>query len=154
MEKREEIIAGLQKAYWQEMETIMNYLANSVNLDGIRGEEIREILNTEVQDELGHAQRLAQRIKELDGKVQGSMDFKPSQEKAQPPKESTNLRSVIEGVIDAEEGAINHYRYMIKLTDGIDYVTQDLCIDLLGDEEGHLRLFKGFKRGLDIDEQR
>ena len=33
---------------------------------------------------------------------------------------------------------------MIKATNGEDYVTQDLCIRLLADEEGHLVLFRGF----------
>src|SRR5690242_3548789 len=34
---REEIIAMLQKAYWMEIETVMSYIANSVNPDGVTG---------------------------------------------------------------------------------------------------------------------
>jgi bacterioferritin len=45
--------------------------------------------------------------------------------------------SVIEGVIEAENGAIAQYNKLIKLCDGIDYVTQDLCISLLAMEESH-----------------
>lgn len=149
MEKREEIILALQKAYWKEIETIMNYLANSVNLDGIRAEEIREILTTEVADELGHAQQIANRIKELDGSVEGSKAFTAEQQSAQPPTDSTDLKSVVKGVIDAENDAISHYKEIIELTDGIDYVTQDMCIALQADEEKHLRIFKGFLKGLD-----
>lgn len=151
MEKQQEIILALQEAYWKEMETIMNYLANSVNLDGIRAEEIREILATEVTDELAHAQQLASRIKELDGTVQGSKSFKPGQETAQPPSDTTDLKTVVKGVIDAENDAINHYKKIIQLTDGIDFVTQDMCIALQADEEKHLRIFRGFLKGLQSD---
>ena len=34
----------LQTAYCMELGTVMNYLANSVNLDGIRAEEIKKLL--------------------------------------------------------------------------------------------------------------
>ena len=45
---------------------------------------------------------------------------------------------VIKAVIDAEQKACAHYKEIIKATDGEDYVTQDLCIRLLADEEEHL----------------
>lgn len=145
MERKEEIIIGLQKAYWMEMETVMNYMANAYGLDGIRSEEIKNALKADVTEELGHAEQLAKRIRELDGRVEGSFNFKPVQETSQPPEDSTDLGWVIQGVIDAEAAAVDHYNYMIKLTDGVDYVTQDLLITLLADEENHLREFKGYQ---------
>ena len=39
---REEIIEMLTKAYWMEIETVMSYIANSVNPDGVRAQEIIE----------------------------------------------------------------------------------------------------------------
>jgi len=69
MAEKQEIVNELTKAYWSELETIMNYIANSVNLDGVRAEEIKKSLTAEVADELLHAQTLAKRIKELHGKV-------------------------------------------------------------------------------------
>ena len=51
---------------------------------------------------------------------------------------------MIHGVIDAEQTACNHYKSIIRATDGDDYVTQDLCIRLLADEEEHLIQFQGF----------
>ncbi len=153
MGKREEIVKALQMAYWKEIETVINYQANSINLDGIRGQEIREILEKEVIDELGHSRKLAERIKELDGIVEGSASFISEQKTSQPPSDTTDLESVIRGVIDAEEDAIAHYKYMIELTDGVDYVTQDLCIELQGDEEKHLRLFRGFLKGIEKNKQ-
>ena len=34
----EEIVELLKKAYSMELETVTNYLANSINLDGVRAE--------------------------------------------------------------------------------------------------------------------
>lgn len=41
MTTHEKTIELLRTAYCMELETIMNYLANSVNLDGVRAEEIK-----------------------------------------------------------------------------------------------------------------
>lgn len=142
--KLQKIIDELQVSYWMEMETVMNYISNSINLDGVRAEEIKKALSTDIQAELGHAQTLAQRIKTLGGVVPGSMDFKATQKTLQPPKKLTDVVSVIKGVISAEEGAIAQYKKLIELCDGVDYVTQDLCIGALGDEEQHRREFMGY----------
>jgi bacterioferritin len=145
-EKRTEIIELLEHAYWMEIETVMSYTANSINPDGVRAQEIRESLEEDIQEELGHAQRYANRIKELDGVVPGSEQFKAEQSFLQPPDEQTDIVHVIKGVIEAESGAIEHYNRIIEVTDGVDWVTQDMVIDILRDEEGHRRLFQGFLR--------
>ncbi len=144
MKKNKEIIENLIKAYWMEIETVTNYIANSINLDGVRAEEIKKSLAVDVMEEVNHAQALAKRIKEIGGLVPGSKDFLPSQTLLQPNEDTTNVVSVIEGVIDAENGAIAQYNKIIKLCDGIDYVTQDLCIRLLGMEESHRIEFVGY----------
>jgi len=145
-EKREEIIALLKRAYWMEIETVMSYIANSINPDGVRAQEIVESLEGDIQEELGHAQRFAQRIKELYGVVPGSLEFTAVQSYLQPPRKQTDIVHVIRGVIEAETGAIEHYNRIIEVTDGVDWVTQDMVIDILHDEEGHRRLFEGYLR--------
>ena len=145
-EDREKIIELLTKAYWMEIETVMSYIANSVNPDGVRAQEIIESLNTDIQEELGHAQQYAQRIKELYGVVPGSMDFKAEQSYLQPPEHQTDVVHVIKGVIEAEAGAIEHYNAIIEATEGLDPVTNDMVIAILRDEEGHRRLFEGYLR--------
>ena len=145
-EQREQVIELLKKAYWMEIETVMSYIANSVNPDGVRAQEIVESLEKDVQEELGHAQQFAQRIKELYGLVPGSMEFRAQQDYLQPPERQTDIVHVIKGVIEAETGAIEHYNRIIETSDGVDYVTQDMVIAILRDEEGHRRLFEGFLR--------
>src|SRR5215211_2427076 len=116
--QREEIVEMLQRAYWMEIETVMSYLANSVNPDGVRAQEIKESLAEDIQEELGHAQRFAERIKELWGVVPGSEEFQPEQSYPQPPEQQTDIVHVI----------------------------QDMVTEILHDEEGHRRLFEGFLR--------
>src|SRR5690242_7788122 len=144
--EREQIIDMLKKAYWMEIETVMSYITNSINPDGVRAQEIIESLQTDVQEELGHAQQFAHRIKELYGVVPGSLEFTAEQTYLQPPEEQTDVVHVIKGVIEAETGAIEHYNAIIEATEQADPVTQDMVIDILHDEERHRRLFEGYLR--------
>jgi len=144
--QREELVELLKKAYWMEIETVMNYITNSINPDGVRAQEIIESLQEDIQEELGHAQQFATRIKELYGVVPGSMDFAAEQSYLQPPEHQTDIVHVIKGVIEAETGAIEHYNRIIEFSDDVDLVTQDMVIAILRDEEGHRRLFEGYLR--------
>jgi bacterioferritin len=143
---RNRLVAMLQKAYFMELETVMSYIANSVNPDGIRAREIADSLEADIQEELTHAQEFAKRIKELYGVVPGSLDFTAEQTFLQPPESQTDLLHVVQGVIAAESGAIEHYNAIIEFCEGRDPVTQDMVIAILRNEEGHRRLFEGFLR--------
>jgi bacterioferritin len=149
--RREELIDLLKQAYWMEIETVMSYITNSVNPDGVRAQEIIEALEKDVQEELGHAQQFAHRIKELWGVVPGSLDFKAEQTYLQPPETQTDIVHVIKGVIEAEKGAIEHYNRIVEFSDDFDLVTQDIVLQILHDEEAHLRLFEGFLREFEAE---
>ena len=145
-DKREELLGLLETAYWMEIETVMSYIAGSVNPDGVRAREIAESLEEDVEEELGHARLFAQRIKEIYGVVPGSREFRATQDSLQPPERQTDIVHLIRDVIEAETGAIEHYNRIIDFCDGVDYVTQDMVIEILHDEERHRRLFEGFLR--------
>jgi bacterioferritin len=138
------IIQELITAYAMELETVQNYIAASVNLDGVRSDVIKKALAADVATELTHAQQLAARIKTIGGLVPGSLDLPRNQKSLQPRKDTTDIVAVIKGVITAEEAAIAQYNKIIKLCDGVDFVTQDLVIEILGGEEDHRREFIGF----------
>src|SRR3712207_2341167 len=89
--KRDEIIELLKQAYFAELETVINYVTNSVNPDGVRAQEVKESLEEDIQEELTHAQQFAQRIKELYGVVPGSMEFRAEQKFLD--RKSTRLNS-------------------------------------------------------------
>jgi len=145
-QKRQEIVELLKQAYFAELETVINYVTNSTNPDGVRAQEIKEALEEDIQEELDHAQQFANRIKELYGVVPGSMEFKAEQRLLQPPEEQTDVVHVIKGVIDAETKAIELYTRIVEETEESDPVTQDILITILQDEQGHRRLFEGFLR--------
>ena len=143
-EPNQEIIDNLKIAYAMELETVQNYIAASVNLDGVRSEVIKKALAADIAEELTTAQTLAARIKTIGGTVPGSFDLERGQESLQPLVDTTDVVGVIKGVIDAENSAIAQYNKIIKMCDGIDYVTQDMAITLLAGEEDHRREFIGF----------
>jgi bacterioferritin len=145
-DQREHVIELLEKAYWMEIETVMSYIANSTNPDGVRAQEIKESLAQDIQEELGHAQQFAERIKTLYGVVPGSLEFSAEQTYLQPPDDQIDIVHVIKGVIEAEQGAIEYYSQIIEETEGVDPVTNDMVIAILQDEQGHKRLFEGFLR--------
>lgn len=140
----QDIIDALATAYAMELETVQNYIAASQNLDGVRSEVIKKALAADVTEELTHAQTLAARIKTIGGTVPGSFDLERAQKTLQPLPDSTDIVGVIKGVIDAENGAIAQYNTIIQISDGRDYVTQDMAISLLSGEEEHRREFVGF----------
>src|SRR4051795_12709623 len=150
-DKRNELIELLETAYWMEIETVMSYMANSINPDGVRAQEIIESLREDVDEELGHARQFGERIKELYGVVPGSLDFSAEQSYLQPPEKQTDIVHVIKGVIEAESGAIEYYNRIIEFCDDVDLVTQDMVIAILRDEEGHRRLFEGFLREFEAE---
>ena len=58
-EKRQEIIELLTRAYWMEIETVMSYVANSINPDGVRAQEVREAITFHPVMSVGEVLELA-----------------------------------------------------------------------------------------------
>jgi bacterioferritin len=139
MQRVSEIVAELKISYATEIEITQNYLANAIDLEGARAEAIKELLDEEVQTALGHARRLAKRIKALEGRVPGSLELPKLQSDLQPPIDNTDVDSVLLGAIKAEDAAIAQYERIIWLCDGHDFVTLDLVIELLVEERERCR---------------
>ncbi|WP_181692523.1 ferritin-like domain-containing protein [Natronomonas sp. LN261] len=141
------VVDILRKAYSDEIETVMNYQTNAIVLDGVRAEEIKQSLQTDIQEELTHAQQLGERLKQLDARPPGSEEFVARQGSLQPPEDSTDVLAVIRGVLDAEEDAIDTYRELITVAEAAnDPVTEDLAVTILADEEAHRTEFRGFEK--------
>jgi bacterioferritin len=144
VDKTKEIITELKKSYAIELETIQNYLANSIDLEGTGAELVSKSLEEEITLKLKHARRLAKRINVLGGRLPGSLALPRDQVVLQPPSDNADVMAVVRGVIGANEISISQYQKIIRLTEGLDYITQDLVIDLLSDEREHRRLFLSF----------
>jgi bacterioferritin len=146
------VIELLRKAYSDEIETVMNYQTNAIILDGVRAEEIKESLQTDIQEELGHAEMIGQRLKQLGARPPGSAEFTARQDSLQPPEDSTNVISVIRGVLDAEEDAIETYRNLVEAAEEAnDPVSEDIAVTILADEEAHRTEFRGFQKEYEND---
>jgi bacterioferritin len=144
VDKTKEIVAELKRSYAIELETMQNYLTNSIDLQGADAEPVRKSLEDEVTLRLKHARRLAKRINVLGGRLPGSLELSRDQDLLQPPLDNKDVMAVIRGVISANEASIGQYQRIIQLTEGLDYVTQDMVIDLLSDERELRRLFLSF----------
>jgi hypothetical protein len=88
-----------------ELATVQNYLAASVNLDGVRPEVVKKAFAGDIATELMHAQQLAVQIQRMGETVPGSMEPKRDQGFLQPLKDTTDVMRVIKGVIEAENSA-------------------------------------------------
>ena len=149
-DKHRDTIEMLQQSYAMELETVINYLANSINLDGVRAQQIKSSLADDIAEEIQHAEQLGRRIKQLGGPLPGSATLTIGSQ-MQPPLGTTQVVDVIEGVIAAEEAACEQYQRTIAATHRRDPVTADLCTRLLAEEEEHLVLFRGFLKEYEND---
>ena len=141
------VVDLLRKAYGDELETVMNYQTNAIVLDGVRAEEIKGSLQEDIQEELDHSQQIGNRLKQLDARLPGSAEFTARQESLQPPEDTTNVSSVIDGVLEAEDDAIDTYRDLVEAArEANDPVTEDLAVTILTDEEAHRTEFRGFQK--------
>ncbi|APW97899.1 rubrerythrin [Halobiforma lacisalsi AJ5] len=148
----DEITDLLTEAYLDELETVMNYLSNAIVLDGIHAEEVKASLEADIQEELDHARMIGERLKQLDESPPGSESFDAQQSNLQPPADTTDVQSVIDGVLEAEEDAIETYRSLAAAADDAnDPVTEDVAVTLLADEEAHRTEFRGFQKEFPMD---
>ena len=143
VDKTKEIISELKRSYGIELETVQNYLANSIGLGGTDAAVIKKLLEEQITLKLKHARRLAKRINVLGGRLPGSLELPRNQNLLQPPPDNSDVMAVVRGAISVTEASIGQYQKIINLTEGLDYVTQDMVIDLLSDEREHRRLFLG-----------
>ncbi len=145
----EKVISLLTKAYVDEIETSFNYMSHSINLDTFDGRDVAERLFEDIQEEQSHAKMLGERLRVHGHTVPTSFDVGFSQESLNGVDETDDVLSVVNGVIDAEEEAIDTYRELVSVARGVgDYGTARVAEELLQDEEQHLREFKSIRKGL------
>ncbi len=143
----DEVTELLTEAYIDELETVMNYLTNAIVLDGVHAEEVKASLEADVEEELEHARLLGNRLKQLDHSPPGSESFEAQQSSLQPPEDTTDVQSVIDGVLEAEDNATKRYRSLLEAArEADDPVTEDVAVTILADEAAHHTEFRGFKK--------
>lgn len=136
------IIELLEAAYIAELQTVEDYLANSVWLNGPGSRQVAESLDVYIAQELAHAKTIAIRLKELG--VHSPDSFRREAQRILPLHDETDPLIAVEGVLEAERNAIVRYEKLIEACEGKDITTRDLIIAILADEEKHRKVFEDF----------
>ncbi|HWC85844.1 MAG TPA: ferritin-like domain-containing protein [Solirubrobacteraceae bacterium] len=142
------VVELLTRAYWMEIETVMNYLAASMSQDGTRAVAVRAALARGVEEEVKHTLALGRRIQELHGVVPDDRALPSDAGYPHTLDRAADVRALVESVVAAEMGAVRHYSRIMRATARLDRDTHALALDILRDEQRHLRLFEGYLREL------
>lgn len=133
---RDDIVRLLNDALATELVCVLRYRRHHFTANGVDSPKIAEEFMVHANEELQHADRLAERIVQLGGKP----DFNP---KGLPDRshadydESVDLNAMIRSNLVSERVAVESYRQMIELIGDKDSTTRRLLEDILADEEEH-----------------
>jgi bacterioferritin len=133
---RDDIVNLLNGALATELTCVLRYRRHHFMADGLESPTIAGEFLVHANAELGHADRLAQRIVQLGGEP----DFNPAGllERSHADYDAVNdLKGMIRSNLIAERVAVETYRQMIKLVADKDSTTRRLLEDILADEEEH-----------------
>ena len=133
---RDDIVSLLNDALATELVCVLRYRRHHFTADGLDSPKIAEEFMVHANEELGHADRLAERIVQLGGKP----DFNPKgllERSHADYDDSADLNAMIRSNLVAERVAVESYRQMIELIGGKDSTTRRLLEDILADEEQH-----------------
>lgn len=131
-----EVVGLLNSALATELVCVLRYRRHHFTAVGVASPKIAEEFLVHANAELGHADRLAQRIVQLGGEP----DFSPNELLLRGHAdydESTDLTAMIRANLIAERIAVETYRQMITLVADKDSTTRRLLEDILIDEEEH-----------------
>lgn len=140
MSTKEDLIKGLNQDLAAELGTVIRYTYQASKAMGFAGYELREILETEIQDELGHAAYLMDIIVDLGGE--------PTTE----PKEfdkPEGLKAMLELDIEMEKQDVQHYKAHAAIAEELGMIDIQMRLeDMAADEAGHARELRRIVKGL------
>lgn len=133
---RDDVVQLLNDALATELTCVLRYRRHHFTAQGLASAKIAEEFMVHANEELGHADRLAERIVQLGGEP----DFNPQGllERSHADYDtSAELDDMIRANLVAERVAVEGYRQMIHLIGDKDSTTRRLLEDILADEEEH-----------------
>ncbi len=133
---RDRSIGILNEALATEIVCVLRYRFHSFMASGIHSGPVAEEFRQHAEEEQDHANRIAERIKQLGGKP----EMNPSviaQTSHTEYKEGSSLADMIQEDLVAERIAIETYREIIKYFDEHDPTSRTLMEDILSKEEEH-----------------
>lgn len=133
---RQTVIRILNEALATELVCVLRYKYHYYMADGIHGKGVAAEFLEHAQQEQEHADRIAERITQLDGKPNLSPDGLLSRSHSQYA-EGDGLIAMIEEDLIAERIAIDTYREIIQYLGNDDPTTRRMMEEILAVEEEH-----------------
>jgi len=133
---RKDILRLLNEALATELTCVMRYRRHHFTAQGVNSAKIAEEFMVHANQELAHADRIAERMVQLGGEP----DFRPeslAQRSHSDYDDPQNLSDMIRSNLIAERVAIEAYRQMIALIGDKDPTTRRLMEEILSVEEEH-----------------
>lgn len=147
----DEIIDMLNRGIAAEINDAYRYLLLSRAASGVHSAPAAELFGRTAQDEWGHVGMLVNRVLELGGEpLAGPAEaehrsYAPYQP---PPKDLTDVRTMVEDSLAGERAAITFYRDLFHRSRDVDPVTAEIArkalIDEVSDEDELERLLAGW----------
>jgi bacterioferritin len=130
------IVAMLNDALATELVCILRYKRHYYTVSGLQNGPIKAEFLQHAMEEQGHADLLAERIVQLNGKP----DFNPAtllERSHAEYDDSDNIQAMIKANLIAERVAIESYRQMIKQVGDTDPTTRHMLVGIMAKEEEH-----------------
>ncbi|HYG23453.1 MAG TPA: ferritin-like domain-containing protein [Verrucomicrobiae bacterium] len=136
----DELLRGLNDDLAAEWGTIMRYTYQAAKAVGLRGMELREFLEKEIPDELGHARFLTDIITDLGGEPEM---------KAREWDRTTDLKPMLEMDLRLELGDVENYTKHAKLAEQLGLTELKVKLEeMAADESRHARDLNRILKGL------
>ena len=147
------IIAELMSLYAEEVNAFYQYWVVKEFIHGKERPSIQKKYEEYAMDELtDHAAKLLKRLNELNADVTTLLNLYTTDNIAQNkyiiPNASLSTKESIKQNIEAEEGAIEHYKSVIARTEDIDPTTCLMLKEILTDEEEHKSELEDFLKDI------
>lgn len=132
----DEAVGLLNEALATELVCVLRYRFHYFMASGIHSAGVAQEFLEHSDEELGHADRLAERIKQLGGKPEMNPDVIAKKSHSEY-KEGTTLADMLKEDLVAERIAIESYREMISYFGEQDSTSRRMLEDILAVEEEH-----------------
>ncbi|TFW17940.1 ferritin-like domain-containing protein [Massilia arenosa] len=133
---REAVVQMLNDALATELVCVLRYKRHYYTISGLGTSEIKDEFLEHANEEMQHADRLAERIVQLNG----TPNYNPAiiqQRSHAEYDDSLDPQAMVRANLIAERVAIESYRQMIQVIGDKDPVTTQLLTDVLKQEEEH-----------------
>jgi bacterioferritin len=152
--EEDHILEILYKAIAEELLAWYQYFIVTNFMKGRQRKSLENTFIEQAADELNdHTVKLLQRVSELGGDIE-KVDSPEkwialADSKFYPPKADYDVPTLIDENIKSEEAAIKRYKELCDISKEKDPTTYLMSMEILKDEEEHLRALKDFKEDLE-----